>query len=104
MIFRSEDNESFEFVEEPRKKSKVFLTALEARKLLSQGCTGYLAHLVYKIMEEKLKINDVPLVRYFPEDLPGLLSDREIKFKIDVVLEMEPISKALYMMALAELK
>ena len=62
MIFKTEDDESFEFIREPRKKSKVFLIALEARKLLSQGCTGYLAFVVDKRMEKKLKIDDVPII------------------------------------------
>ena len=67
MIFRPEGVESFEFVEEPKRKSKVLLTVLEARKLLSQRCIGYLAHVVDKRMEEKLMIDDVPIVQDFPE-------------------------------------
>ena len=108
MIFRPEDNESFKFVKEPRKKSKVFLTALEARKLLLQGCMGYLAHATDKRIEEKLKINDVPIVwdflEVFLEDLLGLPPDREIEFEIDLVPRTEPILKAPYRMAPAELK
>ena len=84
------------------------MTMLEARKLLSQGCTRYLAHVVDKRVEEKLKIDEVPLVRYFSEvflkDLSRLLFDREIKFEIDLVPKMEPISKVSYRMALVELK
>lgn len=40
----------------------------------------------------------------FPEELPGLPPEREIEFVIELVLGTELISKALYMMALAELK
>ena len=102
MIFRPKDNESFEFVGEPRKKNKVFLTALEARKLLSQGCKRYLAYVVDKRMEEKLKIDEVPIVQdfpeVFPEDLPSLPPNREIEFEINLVPGVEPISKAPYKM------
>ena len=59
-------------------------------------------------MEEKLKIDDVPIIQDFPkvflEDLPGLPLDREIEFKIDLVPRMEPISKVSYRMLPAELK
>ena len=94
VIFKPEDVESFNFLgESTRKQSKVFLTALEARKVLLQGCMGYLAHVVAKRMEEKLKIDDMPIIRDFlevcPEDLPGLPPDREIKFEINLVLGMD---------------
>ena len=50
----------------------------------------------------------MPLVWYFPkvfpEDLLGLLPDREIEFDIDLLPEMELISKVSYRMAPAELK
>ena len=66
---------------------------LEARKLLSQGCTRYLAHVVDKRMKDKLKIDDVPIVHdfleVFPEDLPSLPPDREIEFEIDLVPGMD---------------
>ena len=59
-------------------------------------------------MEEKLKIDNVPIIQDFPkvflEDLPGLPLDREIEFKIDLVPRMEPISKVSYRMLPAELK
>ena len=84
------------------------MTALEARKLLLQGCTGYLAHVVDKRMEEKLKIDDVPIVRdfleVFPKDLISLSPDRKIEFEIDLVLGTESISNAPYRMASAELR
>ena len=58
-------------------------------------------------MEEKLKIEDVPIVwdfpEVFPEDLPGLPPNREIKFEIDLVPGTELKSRAPYRMALAEL-
>jgi len=44
-----------------------------------------------------------PVVEEFldviPEDLPGLLPDRVLKFSIDILLGTTPISKAPYQMA-----
>ena len=58
--------------------------------------------------KERIKIDDIPIVRdfvdVFPEDLLGLPFDREIEFTIDLVLGIAPISMAPYRMALAELK
>ena len=42
MCARPEDDESFEFVGEPRRKSKVFLTVLEARKTIIARIHGIL--------------------------------------------------------------
>ena len=39
-----------------------------------------------------------------PEELPGLPSNREIKFEIELLPGTMPISKAPYRMALTELK
>ena len=67
-----------------------------------------MAHVVDKRMEEKQKIDDVPIVRDFSkvflEDLPSLTPDREIEFEIDLVPRIEPILNASYRMAPAELK
>ncbi|XP_062075127.1 uncharacterized protein LOC133779150 [Humulus lupulus] len=40
----------------------------------------------------------------FPDDLPGLLPEREVVFDLDIIPGMVPISKAPNQMALAELK
>ena len=56
----------------------------------------------------ELKLEDIPIVRdfpdVFPEDLLGLPLDREIEFSIDLLLGSNPISKAPYRMAPAELR
>ena len=67
-----------------------------------------MASVVDTKVEQKLKPEDVPVVNefleIFPEDLPGLLPDREIEFGIDLLPGTVPISKAPSRMALAELK
>ena len=55
-----------------------------------------------------MQLAKVPVVNeffdVFPEDLPGLPSDREIEFEIELAPGTEPISIASYRMAPAELK
>ena len=58
--------------------------------------------------KEVLKLDDIPVVRefpdVFPEDLLGIPIDREIEFSIDLLSGTSAISKALYRMAPTELK
>ena len=81
--------------------------SLRAKCLFRKGCQGYLAHVV-DTRKEVLKLDDILIVRefpnVFPEDLPGILVDREIEFSIDVLPETSPISKAPYRMAPTKLK
>ena len=108
VIFDPEGETRFEFVGDPRKKTKLFLSAMKAQKMLANGCIGFLANIVDKRKEDKLGIGDVPIVQefeeVFPEDLPGLPPDREIEFEIELAPGTGPISKAPYRMAPAELK
>ena len=50
-----------------------------------------------------MRLEDIPLVRefpdVFPDDLLGLPLDREIDFQIELAPETEPISRAPYRMA-----
>nr|XP_027127768.1 uncharacterized protein LOC113743892 [Coffea arabica] len=59
-------------------------------------------------LDVKVKLEDVPVVRefpdVFPEELKTLPPEREVEFKIDLVPGTAPISKTPYRMAPAELK
>ncbi|KAA0060074.1 DNA/RNA polymerases superfamily protein [Cucumis melo var. makuwa] len=83
------------------------ISALEAEKLLRNGCIAFLAHVV-EVQEENLKPEDVPIVNeyldVFPTDLLGLPPDREVEFTIELLPRTSPISQALYRMAKSELK
>jgi len=79
---------------------------MQARKLLRKGCCGYLAY-VKDTSKEPVKLENVHVVRefpdLFPEDLPDLPHDREIQFCIDLMPCTTPISKTPYRMAPSEL-
>ncbi|KAL0554251.1 hypothetical protein IC582_008168 [Cucumis melo] len=87
--------------------SRSLISVLKAEKLLRKGCTASLAHIV-EVQREKLKPEDVPVVKefldVFPDDLSGLPPDREIEFTIELLLGTAPISQAPYRMAPNELK
>ncbi|CAN6463009.1 unnamed protein product [Victoria cruziana] len=55
----------------------------------------------------KLRVEQIPVVQeyldVFPEELPGLPPEREVEFTIELISGTQPISKAPYRMAPAEL-
>ncbi|XP_076883092.1 uncharacterized protein LOC143531730 [Bidens hawaiensis] len=90
----------------PHKTLKI-ISALNACKLISHGCAGFLASIKDTSVIQK-GIDSHPVVReypdVFPKELPGLPPEREIEFTIDLIPGVEPISKAPYHMAPLELK
>ncbi|XP_073152763.1 uncharacterized protein [Henckelia pumila] len=90
------------------KTRKPFLSASQAWKAIKGREEVYLA-MVSEVKEEPvLKLEDLPMVRefpdVFPEELPGMVPDREVEFEIQLEPGAAPISKAPYRMAPAELK
>ncbi|KAL0558863.1 hypothetical protein IC582_003445 [Cucumis melo] len=83
------------------------ISVLKAKKLLRNGCTMFLAHVVV-VQKEKLKPEDVPMVKeflgVFLDDLSGFPLDREIEFIIELLSGTTPISQAPYRMVSSELK
>ncbi|KAL0451823.1 UNVERIFIED_CONTAM: Transposon Ty3-G Gag-Pol polyprotein [Sesamum latifolium] len=83
------------------------ISAVEARRLMLEGCEAYLAHVI-----DTKKVNptleEIPVVRDFPEvfpdDLPGLPPHREVDFAIETLPGVAPISIAPYRMAPVELQ
>ena len=88
-------------------QDKKFLSVMQAKRLLRQGCEAYLAHVV-DTKKETPTLDEIPIVRefpdIFPEELPGLPPDREIEFSIDLIPGAEPVFKAPYRMAPMEMK
>ncbi|GKB33367.1 putative reverse transcriptase domain-containing protein, partial [Tanacetum coccineum] len=71
----------------------------------------FLAHVTAKEVEdksEKKRLEDVPIVRdfpeVFPEDLPGLPPTRQMEFQIDLVPGTAPVARAPYRLAPSEMK
>ncbi|XP_074559895.1 uncharacterized protein LOC141815930, partial [Curcuma longa] len=108
VVFQPEAESVFEFIGEPKRRTGKFLSALQAHKMLSKGHTGFLAYVVDTTQAKEQKLEDVRVVwdypDVFPDELPGLAPDREIEFGIELVPGTNPISKAPYRMAPAELK
>ncbi|XP_073272086.1 uncharacterized protein [Primulina huaijiensis] len=90
------------------KERKSLLSASQAWKAMKSGEDIYLAMVSEVQGEAELKIEDIPIVcefpDVFPEELPGIVPDREVEFEINLVPGAAPISKAPYRMAPAELK
>ncbi|XP_073018702.1 uncharacterized protein [Primulina eburnea] len=85
-----------------------YISCLKAHEMLSKGCQGFLAAVINLNTEMTMKLNEIEVVRDFPDvfadDVTGLPPDREVEFVIDVVPGTTPISKAPYRMAPTEMK
>ncbi|GJZ24350.1 putative reverse transcriptase domain-containing protein [Tanacetum coccineum] len=76
-----------------------------------KGCPVFLANVNTKETEdksEKKRLEDVPIVRdfpdVFPEDLPGLPPTRQVEFQIDLIPGAAPVARAPYRLAPSEMK
>ena len=79
------------------------INAMTASKMLQKGCQGYLAFVVDR-RQEGTRLEDIPIVKEFPDDISGLPPDRAIEFVIELISGTEPISIPPYRMAPADLK
>ena len=83
------------------------MTAMKASKMLRKSYQGYLAYAV-EVRDSGSRLEDIPIVRefpdVFPEDLQSIPLDREIDFQIELAPGTEPISRAPYRMNPLELK
>ncbi|KAI3731639.1 hypothetical protein L1987_62828 [Smallanthus sonchifolius] len=83
------------------------ISFMKAQKCLRKGHTAILALVADKSTEEK-KLEDIPIVRkfpeVFPEDLPGLPPHRQVEFQIDLTPGAAPIAWAPYRLAPSELQ
>ncbi|GJV66061.1 putative reverse transcriptase domain-containing protein [Tanacetum coccineum] len=83
------------------KKSKLsIISYTKTQKYIKKGCQTFLA-------QEK-RLEDVPIVRdfpeVFPEDLPGLPPTRQVEFQIDLVPGAATVARAPYRLAPSELQ
>ncbi|GKE69474.1 putative reverse transcriptase domain-containing protein [Tanacetum coccineum] len=87
------------------------ISCTKTQKYMLKGCHVFLAHVTTKETEdksEKKRLEDVPIVRdfpeVFPEDLPGLPPTRQVEFQIDLIPGAAPVARAPYRLAPSEMK
>ncbi|GKC23649.1 hypothetical protein Tco_1025799, partial [Tanacetum coccineum] len=83
------------------------ISCIKARKYIERGCHLFLAYVTeYKSKEKRLE--DVPMIRdfpeVFPEELPGLPSPRQVDFRIGLIPGATPVARAPYRLAPSEMK
>ncbi|XP_076927538.1 uncharacterized protein LOC143591119 [Bidens hawaiensis] len=88
--------------------SELKLTSImKTRKILRKGYPAFLVN-VMDTKAEGQKIEDIPIVRdypeVFPEDLPGLPPQRQVEFRIDLVQDAAPIARSPYRLAPSEMQ
>ncbi|GJR99612.1 putative reverse transcriptase domain-containing protein [Tanacetum coccineum] len=96
----------------PRKESRLNIISCSiAQEYLSKGCDVFLAHVTMKEAKDKSeekRLEDMPIVRdfpeVFPEDLPGIPPARQVEFQIDLVPGAAPVARAPYRLAPSEMK
>ncbi|GKA94879.1 putative reverse transcriptase domain-containing protein [Tanacetum coccineum] len=83
----------------------------KTQEYMLKGCPVFLANVNTKETEdksEKKRLEDVPIVRdfpdVFPEDLPGLPLTRQVEFQIDLIPGAAPVAQAPYRLAPSEMK
>ncbi|GJV65352.1 putative reverse transcriptase domain-containing protein [Tanacetum coccineum] len=86
------------------------ISSIRTQKYIDQGCQVFLIQMM-KEEETKIperRIEDVPVVRdfpeVFPEDLPGLPPTRQVEFHIELIPGAAPVARAPYRLAPAEMK
>nr|GFA30706.1 hypothetical protein [Tanacetum cinerariifolium] len=87
------------------------ISCAKTQRYIQKGCHVFLAHIITKETEDKSKkkrLEDVPVVRnfpqVFPEDLSGLPPTRQVEFQINLIPGAVPVAWAPYRLAPSELK
>ncbi|GKF23602.1 putative reverse transcriptase domain-containing protein, partial [Tanacetum coccineum] len=91
-----------------REKSKLsIISCTKTHKYVERGCLIFLAQVMKKETgdkSEEKRLEDVPTVRNFSEDLPGLPPTRQVEFQIDLVPGAAPVARAPYRLSPSELQ
>ncbi|GKA70415.1 putative reverse transcriptase domain-containing protein [Tanacetum coccineum] len=87
------------------------ISCTKTQKYLLKGCDVFLAHFTTKKAgdkSEEKRLEDVPIVRdfpeVFPEDLPGISPTRQVKFQIDLIPGVAHVARVPYRLAPSEMK
>ncbi|GJX92071.1 putative reverse transcriptase domain-containing protein [Tanacetum coccineum] len=83
----------------------------KTQEYMLKGCPIFLENVTTKEKKDKLekkRLEDVPIVRdfpdVFPEDFLGLPPTRQVGFQIDLILGAAPVARAPYRLAPSEMK
>ncbi|GKB20143.1 putative reverse transcriptase domain-containing protein [Tanacetum coccineum] len=83
------------------------VTCIKAKKYIEKGCELFLAQVTEQELKKK-RLEDVPVIRdfpeVFPEDLPGLPPPRQVEFRIDLIPGAAPVARAPYRLAPSKMK
>ncbi|KAJ9567011.1 hypothetical protein OSB04_002977 [Centaurea solstitialis] len=92
--------------DKPKRDIKI-VSFMKMRGHLRKECVAFMAHVIDTKAKEK-RIQDIPVVRefpeVFPEELPGLPPQRQVEFHIDLVPGAGPIVKSPYRLAPSEMQ
>nr|GFC23814.1 putative reverse transcriptase domain-containing protein [Tanacetum cinerariifolium] len=87
------------------------ISSTKTEKYVMKGFPIFLAHITTKEVEdksEKKRLEDVPIVRnfpeVFPEDLSGLPPTRPVELQIDLVPGVVPVARVPYRLAPSKMK
>ncbi|XP_062080635.1 uncharacterized protein LOC133785411 [Humulus lupulus] len=90
VTFKPSKEDQFVFIGTLPMNRIPIISTMKAMKFLKNGGVGYLARIIDTSLLKEVKPEDVPVVKefieVFLEDLPGLPSDREIEFLIELLL------------------
>ncbi|GKB02221.1 putative reverse transcriptase domain-containing protein [Tanacetum coccineum] len=86
------------------------ISSIRTQGYIDKGCQVFLVQMIKKeetVASEK-RIEDVPVVRdfpeVFPEEFPGLPPTRQVEFHIELIPGATPVARAPYRLAPAEMK
>ena len=83
------------------------ISSMQTRRLMRKGCETFLS-VILDSKRGQVDVEKISVVREFldefPEELPGILLEREVDLSIETVPGTTPMSRAPYRMDLMELK
>ncbi|GJT76701.1 putative reverse transcriptase domain-containing protein [Tanacetum coccineum] len=91
-------------IEGDRNNSRLkIVSCIKARKYIEKGCELFLAQVTEQESKEK-RLEDVHVIRDFPDELPGLPPPRQVEFRIDLIPSAAPVARAPYHLSPSKMK
>ncbi|GJZ34859.1 putative reverse transcriptase domain-containing protein [Tanacetum coccineum] len=86
-----------------RSKTRLnLISCIKTERYISKGCQVFIAQIMEKKSDEK-RLEDIPVVREFPEDLPGLPPVCQVEFQINLIPRATLVARAPYRLAPSKL-